>query len=233
MPSISEVQRLKEVYRNYEADSLKQTQWSLNNPGNRAILNERRLLLEHLLRRNKFLPLTDKQILEIGSGNGQVLADLLIWDAKPENLYGVDLLPDRVEAAKNRYPDIHFECTNAEALNYPDGMFDIIIFFTVFSSILDGDMQKRVSMEAQRVLKRGGAILWYDFRYNNPSNSSVHGMKKEDLQHLFPNLKLSIRTITLLPPLARKLGRFTSCLYPFFSRFTILRTHYLAFLLKE
>ncbi|MBI1792673.1 MAG: class I SAM-dependent methyltransferase [Chloroflexi bacterium] len=227
----NESNRIRQVYRGYHTDLSKQSQWSLANPGNQAIWKERQVAIYRMLLQNQFLPLENKRILEIGCGNGRVLADFLQWGAKAENLYGVDLLNDRIESARQQYSDFHFECTNAETLNFSDGKFDLVLFFTVFSSILDANMQKHVAAEALRVLKKGGAILWYDFRYYNPSNSHVRGMTKADIQRLFPTLHLSLRTITFLPPLARKLGIFTSSLYPLLSKVPFLRTHYLAFLL--
>jgi ubiquinone/menaquinone biosynthesis C-methylase UbiE len=137
-----------------------------------------------------------------------------------------------VAEAKSRYSNLHFECGNAEKLNFPDASFDLILFFTVFSSILDGDMAKNVASEAQRVLKPGGAVLWYDFRFNNPRNPNVRGIRKKDIKILFPKLRMHLSTITLLPPLARRLGRLVTIAYPILSAIPFLRTHYLGLLIK-
>jgi ubiquinone/menaquinone biosynthesis C-methylase UbiE len=59
------------------------------------------------------------------------------YGARPENLYGIDLLDERIEEAKRLSPNIDFRCGNAEELPYEDGLFDIVIQFTVFTSILD------------------------------------------------------------------------------------------------
>lgn len=226
----AETDRLKKVYQDYHANPVRQTQWSMENPGNRAIWDERRRVIHQVLRESSFLPLEDKRILEIGCGGGRMLAEFLAWEARPENLYGVDLLADRIESARQQYPEFHFECANAENLNFPDTMFDLVLFFTVLSSILDESMQERVAAEARRVLKKGGAILWYDFRYNNPANPHVRGMTRSDLRRLFPGFTPWSETITLLPPLARRLGGFTSRLYPLLAEVPFLRTHYLVLL---
>jgi len=227
-----ELHRLEQVYQRYRENPVKQTQWSMANPGNRMILEERRKTIYQVLRQFRFLPLADKQILEIGCGGGRVLADFLAWGAKPENLYGVDLLPERIESAKRQYPEFHFECANAESLSFSDSVFDLVLFFTVFSSILDETMQVRVASEAKRVLKKNGAILWYDFRYRNPNNPHVRGITKNDIRRLFPTFVPSVQTITLLPPLARRLSVFASCLYPILATIPFLRTHYLVLMLN-
>jgi len=169
-------------------------------------------------------------ILEIGCGNGNALDEFAVLGAGPGNLHGVDLIADRIATAKAQYPGFDFHCANAEALGFPDSTFDLVLLFTVFSSIADLAMQENVSREASRVLKKMGAVMWYDLRYNNPGNPNVRGITKRDIQRLFPDFMISLRTLTLLPPLARRLGPGTAVLYPLLSRIPFLRTHYIGLL---
>lgn len=233
METDDEVQRLTKVYEDYRESHGKRESWDSNNPGNKAISKERQKAISQLLQDQKIPSLEKRKILEIGCGMGNVLASLITLGATAENLYGVDLLPDRIEKAKQQHPGIHFEYANAESLNYPDASFDLVLFFTVFSSILDERMRIGVAQEAKRVLKRGGGILWYDLRYNNPGNPSVRGLQKKDIQRLFPEFGIYLQTITLLPPLARRLGPLTDFLYPFLERLPFLRTHYAGLFLKN
>jgi ubiquinone/menaquinone biosynthesis C-methylase UbiE len=230
---MSEADRIADVYRAYRETEAKQALWDEGNPGNQAILRERQSKTYKVLYSNGFLPLNGKKILEVGCGTGKTLAGLAELGAEPQNLFGVDLLPDRVEEAKARYSNLHFECGNAEKLNFPNASFDLILFFTVFSSILDGDMAKNVASEAQRVLKPGGAMLWYDFRFNNPGNPNVRGIRKRDIKTLFPKLRMRLSTITLLPPIARRLGKSAPTVYPILSTIPFLRTHYLGLLIQS
>lgn len=232
MQTDREVERLKKIYKGYQSDPAKQAQWSSENPGNRVILRERQNAIQQLLDAHHFLPLDDKRILEIGCGSGNVLAGLSVWGAQPHNLYGMDLLPERIELAKKTYPGLHFQCANAETLEYPTASFDLVLVFTVFSSIQDEDMRKRVAAEAARVLKKGGAILWYDFRYDNPANPHVRGVPQKEIQRLFPGHVLSLKTISFLPPLTRRLSRYAAILYPLLSRIVAFRTHYLGLLME-
>lgn len=233
MQSNREIERLKTVYEGYRSDPGKQGQWCNKNPGNRAILQERQIKIQRLLEAHHFLPLDDKSILEIGCGNGTVLASLMAWGAKPQNLHGIDLLPERIQLSKKAYPDLHFQCLNAENLDFPSATFDLILSFTVFSSILDENMRVRVAAEAGRVLKKGGAVLWYDFRYDNPVNPHVRGVTGREIRRLFPEYAHFLQAISLVPPLARRLGKFTATLYPLLSRIGFLRSHHLGILLKK
>ena len=49
--------------------------------------------------------LRDRSILEIGCGRGDWLVDLETWGAQRKNLAGIELQPDRGEAARGRLAD--------------------------------------------------------------------------------------------------------------------------------
>lgn len=232
MSTQQEVERLKQVYQGYQAREAVQPLWSRHNIGNQALIKERNASLKHLLQTKNFLPLTNSKILDVGCGTGNNLANFIEWGALASNLYGVDLLPERIQAAQQQYPTLHFQRGNAEQLNFETGAFDLVLFSTVFSSILDAQMTKNVAAEARRILKPGGAIIWYDFRYRNPGNAHTRPMTKAEIRKLFPDFGFYLRTITLLPPLARHLGRLTFILYPLLATVPFLRTHYLGLLVK-
>jgi len=229
---MDEIERLVQVYQGYQQDPAVQARWSKTNVGNQWIAEERKQAIVTLLQGHGFLPLQEKRVLDIGCGSGAVLASLTDLGAQPCNLYGIDLLPDRIEVARRAYPGICFICGNAESLDFPDAHFDLVLLFTVLSSILDDRVAHNVAREACRVLKPGGAVLWYDFRYNNPRNPHVRGITRQQIHQLFPGLEMHLRTITLLPPLARHLGRMTPILYPLLAAIPPLRTHYLGLLIK-
>lgn len=86
MATDQEVERLKEVYRQYRESDTIRAQWSEANPGNRAIIVERSRMLGQMLERAGLLPLTNRRILDIGCGSGKVLASFMQWGALPENL---------------------------------------------------------------------------------------------------------------------------------------------------
>jgi SAM-dependent methyltransferase len=232
MPSDHEIARIRSVYRHYRESDAAKARWDGANRGNQAIVRERTRLLARMLRQADLLPLSRRRVLEVGCGVGQALAGLTEWGAVPEHLHGIDLLPDRIEEARRHFPAIHFETANAEELPFASGSFDLVLSFMVFTSILDDGMAHRVAAEVRRVLKPGGALVWYDFRYDNPRSPHVRGMGKASIQSLFSDFGLHLRTVTLLPPLARRLGRVTPLLYPMLASIPPLRTHYMGLLVK-
>jgi SAM-dependent methyltransferase len=227
-----EISRIRKAYQTYRDEEIAGRRWSHTNPGNQAMVGERRKILRDFLGTYGFLPLADRKILDVGCGAGGELAHFLTWGAASDNLCGVDLLPERIEAARANHPKLSFSCGNAEILDFPEGAFDLILLFTVLSSILEPAMAGNLCAEVARVLKPGGAVLFYDFRFRNPYNPNVHGVTRKTLSRLFPEFYMHLQSLTLLPPLARRLGRWTETLYPPLVRLPFLRTHNLGLLVK-
>ncbi len=227
---MSETERIAQAYREMEARA--GHRWSLANPGNRAILAERRRAFTRLLTQAGLVPFGDRTAIEVGSGTGSELAWLLELGAQPRNLVGVDLLPDRVAVARASQPGIDFRQGNAERLDIADDTFDLAMAITIFSSILDPTMAANVAAEITRVLKPGAALLWYDVRYDSVSNPNVKAVSRERIRELFPTLRGKLSTVTLLPPLARRLGFATRPAYSALALAPPLRSHLVGLLRK-
>jgi len=225
---LNEAERIAGVYR--EPALRDGARWDLRNRGNRAILAERRDHMKRVLERQGWLPLGDRKVLDVGCGGGAELA----WfrDLGASRLTGVDLLPERVEAARNAYPDIDFRVANAEHLEFPDQSFDLVIAFTLFTSILDPQMAANVAHEIQRVLRPRGGLLWYDFRYDNPANKNVKGVGAKRVRELFGDLEGNLDAVTVIPPLVRRLGPLTAAAYPLLASLPPMRSHLLGLLIK-
>ena len=193
---------------------------------------ERAALVKRMIAGLGLASLANQRLLDVGAGAGQILEFFAGLGFSPGNLYGIDLVPERVVAAKVRLPQFRIEEGNAENLPFADRFFDFLVAFTLFSSILDPRMAGNVAAECARVLRPGGALIWYDFRYHSPGNPNVRGVALQKIHALFPGFSGRLRTVTVLPPLARRLGRWTSSIYPLLARVPFLRTHYLGFLTK-
>ena len=116
----TEVQRISEVYRTYQESEKVQASWSKETLGNRFLLRERENKLICMLRKYGYYPFGKLKILEVGCGIGENLRKLCDWGADPNNLFGVDLLQDRVKQAKKNLPAINFLNMNADGLTFED-----------------------------------------------------------------------------------------------------------------
>ena len=66
--------------------------------------HEKQRVLLDMLKRAKIYDLSTLKILEVGCGFGDNLLHFLMFGASPQNLYGNDILTDRIEIARHRLP---------------------------------------------------------------------------------------------------------------------------------
>ena len=109
---------------------------------------------------------------------------------------------------------------------------DIAYQSVVFSSLLDDGFQQRLAERMWQWLRPGGAVLWYDFIYDNPTNPDVRGVPLRRVRELFPGAIITARRVTLAPPIARRVAAVHPALYTMFNAMPLLRTHVLAWIAK-
>ena len=199
-------------------------------PANRSYqfaIQRRQRVLVDLLHSERLWPLQDKTILEVGCGNGGVLTEMLELGANPGHLHGADLLVERVASARVRLPHSPLTCASGARLPYPEDTFDIILQFTVFSSILNRTLCYTVARELLRVLRPGGCILWYDF-WINPVNKQTRGISPAEIKEYFSSSRIEFKRITLAPPIARRMVPLSWPAAVLLEKMKIFNTHYLA-----
>lgn len=220
--------RIRSVYRSYEASAAKQRAWSADNPGNRAMVQEMRSELMASLEATGNFPRDGRVLLDIGCGWGHLLGWLRERGAESDCLRGIDLLPDQVEAARQHLEGVPIDVADARALPLPPDSVNAVVMCTVLSSVVSADDRRRMAGEVERVLRRGGVFLCYDLRYTNPLNRNMRPVGRREIERLFPGSSVRRRSLTLLPPLARRLGGATDLLYGRLAAIAPLRTHTLA-----
>ncbi len=174
------------------------------------------------------------KILDVGCGSGYWLSQFARWGARPENIAGIDLLPARIEQARALCPrGVDLRCGNAQRLPFANESMDLVFQATAFTSILDWDLKQSIAGEILRVVKPAGLILWYDFFLDNPWNPDVRGIGKSEIRRLFPSCSIKLRRLTLAPPLARMIARFSPVLLIALSELRFLCTHYFGVIRKN
>jgi SAM-dependent methyltransferase len=195
-------------------------------------VQQRQRAVLKLLRRHGFNPLRNRRILEIGCDRGGILLEYLGYGATAKCLHGTDLLLDRVLSAHARLPQLPLTCADGQNLPYRSSIFDLVLQYTVFSSILDDEIKANMAREMLRVVKTGGLILWYDF-WLNPANKQTRGIRQAEIRRLFPECRFEFHCITLAPPLARRLAPISWLLAYGLERLRVLNTHYLVAICKN
>lgn len=116
-------------------------------------------------------------LLEIGCGNGRLLNSL----SKKKNfiLYGLDPSKKAIQTLKNT--SIKCRIGTADQLNYKSNFFDIVVFgFCLY--LVDKSLLFNVASEVDRVLKKNGYILIYDF-FKKKSKTYKYIYNKKILTH--------------------------------------------------
>jgi len=229
---MNEVQRIKDVYLKRDL-SRKRELYSLFNPSALFMYQQTEKSVIAILKRYGLDELSGKKILDVGCGDGSRLHGFIRLGAHPANLYGIDILQDRIDKALEISPNIDFRLGNAEGLPYSDGSFDIVLLFTVFTSILDESMKKNIAGEVLRVLRPEGIIVWYDYQFNNPRNPDVKGVKASEINELFPECIIDLKRSTLAPPLTRAIAPYSFLICYLLEKIKIFNTHYLGAIRKK
>jgi len=207
--------------------------YALSNPAALAAMQERQRAMVALLRAEGHADFAARTVLEVGSGAGGNLLELLWLGFAPENLCGVELLPERHAAAQARLPAaVRLVLGDATEPHVAPESVDIVLASTVFSSLLDDAFQQRLAEAMWAAVKPGGGVLWYDFTVNNPRNADVRGVPLERVHELFPGAQIRSARVTLAPPVARAAVRIRPSLYTALNALPLLRTHVVAWLAK-
>jgi ubiquinone/menaquinone biosynthesis C-methylase UbiE len=226
---VTEERRIQEAYARRRSGLL----YSRFNRAYLFMVQEREQRLLDLLARFGFGQLGGRKILEVGCGNGDLLRDFIKWGARPENLFGVELIAERAAEAVYLCPkDVKVSHGNAAKLRLADETFDVVLQSTVFTSVLDPDTKQQMAAEMCRVLKQDGLILWYDYHMNNPKNPDVRGVKLGEIRALFPNCEIRMQRITLAPPIARRVAPHSWLFCYFLSKVPWLCSHYIGVIRK-
>lgn len=217
---------LDRYYQKFHQTSQATSRYAPTNPGHLFMVQQRQRATFHLFRQAEIESLSDLRILEIGCGTGGVLAEYLPHSYYPGSLHGIELLDWRIAIAKERFPHLPLLCADGQQLPYADQSFDLVLQYTVFTSILDEDIKRRLAQEMVRVTAPGGAILWYDF-WINPFNRHVKGIRPAEIRALFPDARFTLQRVTLAPPITRLLAPRSWLACYLIEQLRIFNTHYL------
>jgi ubiquinone/menaquinone biosynthesis C-methylase UbiE len=121
----------------------------------------------------------DDSVLEVGCGSGAFLYCLNKLTGC--TVAGIDYSAPLVETAEMHVPG-RFQVSDANALPFPDGNFDIVISHSVFQYFPNTEYASEVLSEIHRVLKRGGKGCLMDLN-DKECEASYH----EDRRKLYKN----------------------------------------------
>jgi SAM-dependent methyltransferase len=111
-----------------------------------------------------------------------------------------------VAAARTRVPGATIEHADARALGWPTGGFGAAFLLLVLSSAGDRREVSRVLHETRRVVRPGGLILVWEPAVPTPARGT-RLISRGELRASLGSAEVACEPVTLLPPLARVVGR--------------------------
>jgi ubiquinone/menaquinone biosynthesis C-methylase UbiE len=227
----NDLKRLRKEYESRKLSDRKAGYYSMDYPPNAFSIDQRTKALRTLLLKHGEQNYRKKLLLEIGCGSGGILKEYSNLGFQSSNLFGIDLLLDRLEEARINIPPANLVNSDGQMLPFPSGTFDLVVQYTAFSSILEPSIKKKMALEMLRALKNDGQLIWYDFWWN-PLNKQTLGIKPGEIKALFPGCTYKFKKITLAPPIARRVVPISVGLATFLETLQFLNSHYLVLISK-
>ena len=224
---------VRAVAERYARRAAHDGRYSLLRPEVWQMVQERQRMLLRMLAAYGARDLASLRVVEVGCGGGANLLELLRLGFAAPHLTGIELLPDRFARARENLPAaLNLMPGDASIAPVVPGSQDLVLQSTVFSSLLDRPFQRKLADAMWTWLAPGGAVIWYDFTFDNPRNPDVRGVRLARIRELFPEGRIDARRVTLAPPLARWVCAWHPSLYTLFNLLPLLRTHLLAWIEK-
>lgn len=152
-----------------------------------ALFDEMGLVERELLRHYGLTP--EAYLVDIGCGSGRLTKALNPFLGG--RYLGTDVVEDLLAHARTfARPDWRIEFVNNVVIPETDGQADMVCFFSVLTHLLH-EHSFVYLLEAKRVLKRGGRIVFSFLEYAVPSNWNVFQTAVDNICSGKPNLVLN------------------------------------------
>jgi SAM-dependent methyltransferase len=169
------------------------------------------------LRGAKNIDRAHSKILDVGCGDAGSLTRFLQLGFSPDHLHGIDVLEQRIDAGRKRYPNLHLICHDAASMPFESAMFDLVFESTMFVQITDESLAQKIADEMLRVTKPGGYLMLIDWRYGKPWNAAYLALSMRRIKRLFGVGSLSDIICqargALLPPVGRTVSKYLPSAY--------------------
>lgn len=185
-----EIDRIRDVYQRRDERA---TTRPLGGPRREAYL---RLNAQRLRRMAELVSqryVGKPRMLDVGCGGGYDLRRWLEAGWPPDCLAGTDIVPGRLEIARDSCPGVDLRLSDGVAIPFDDATWDVVTATTVFSSIIDPTLRRRLFDEMRRVARAGGLVVVYDFVVRNPWNPDVVPMSMRRIRELGQRPSGSVR----------------------------------------
>jgi ubiquinone/menaquinone biosynthesis C-methylase UbiE len=156
-------------------------------------------------------------VLDVGCGCGCDIYELTRLAYDPAKMTGIDILPDRILAAKRLWPQIRFVQGDASRMEFADDSFDLIFESTMFATLPDDALSAAIASEMVRVCRPGGHLMlvdWWTLKLGDPSYKALTRRRVANLFAVGRQTDLlRVYRGALVPPLGRWLSKWFPSAY--------------------
>jgi SAM-dependent methyltransferase len=229
-PESDEHRRIRDVYGHYQSDPRRRRMWA-DTAGSRRMRDEKWRRI-HVLLADAGARLADAWGFDLGSG-ATADADRLNQESAPlRGIVVLDLLAERLAAARRTNPALLPVAGDAARLPLKGDSLGVVYQSTMISSVLDAGLRRGILAEIGRVLKPGGVFVSYDTRYPNPWNRNTRPVGLKELRRGFAGWRQMTESITGIPQLLRVLAPVSDTACRLVEAIPALRSHRLFVAIK-
>ena len=222
--------RIERVYHAYSTDAYYKNIWS----GDAAhfILERKWEEIARVIQKEE-VDIPEARLLDLGAGDGGDCERFRQIGFRPERIVAVDLLRETLLRTRKSRGWLTVLQADAARLPFHDATFEVVYQSTMLSSILDPNLRGKILLEVRRVLSPNGLFVSYDTRYPNPWNRNTSPVSSSELQAAFLGWRVSARSTTPIPQLARLVGALSRMAWRAIETIPLLRSHLLAIVRKS
>ncbi|MBW3041826.1 class I SAM-dependent methyltransferase [Prochlorococcus marinus] len=213
----TDLQKNIDWYKTYSKNTGGAYRNSLINPENFYQVFARDIAFYKVLNFIDLRKIKTLKVLDVGCGDGNGTIKFIQLGFLPSNVYGIELIKERLEKAKNQYPNLNFMINDASNLEFESNSFDLVNESTMFIHSIDKVESDEIAKEMIRVTKKNKYIILQDWRYSKPWNHNYNGLSKSRIKEIFSVGVLTElicqRNGALIPPLGRRISRYFPYLY--------------------
>jgi ubiquinone/menaquinone biosynthesis C-methylase UbiE len=143
--------------------------------------------------------LAEKRLLEVGCAWGLRLQQLLGFNTRPDNLYGIDLQDSYIAEARRNHPGIHYAVMSATEMSYADGTFDASFAVMALSAMIEPAIIDASLAEMCRVSRRFVLVIDnFEPSYQNTAEGATFfkGVERGRVEKLAS--RHDVRAVTVL-----------------------------------
>jgi SAM-dependent methyltransferase len=157
------------------------------------------------------------KVLYVGCDSGGALPVFSVLGFDLKKFTCIDILEDKIQAGKQRFPAVNFRCCDAAKLPFENDMFDLVFDSTMFVQITDDTLASNILSEMLRVLKPKASLVLRDWVMPKPKDPHYSALTRARLNRILPEnykkLVFKSYNAALVPPVGRFFSKYLPSLY--------------------